>query len=356
MTKATRIATAAVAIFASIALAGCGSSGTGSSSSGSSAVQPLVLYAAMGYDKAVAQAFTKKTGIPVKVNDDSTGPLLTKVAAEKNNPQWSLLWVDGDTAFASLDTQGMLLPYQSTSASFTTTGQNLQPKNHSYTAVATTIMAACIYNAAKASAVPTTYQDLLTSAYKGKVGMNDPSQSGPTFPFIAGLMNQLGGTVNGVSAGKAFLTKLKANGLHVYPTNGDTLHAVQTGQIDYGLIQSTAAIGEVIKAKPTASYNPKIVYLPKSTLMPSGIAISKGSSPTIQKEAKQFIDYVLSPEGQAVMQNGDPQGDGLYSPLINNVTKLSQVPVMPASHQIIDPYFWGPLESQINTWFDSNIK
>lgn len=68
--------------------------------------------------------------------------------------------------------------------------------------------------------------------------MNDPSQSGPTYPFIVGLMNQLGAQAHGVAAGEAYLTRLKANGLHVYPINGDTLHALETGQLDYGLIQT----------------------------------------------------------------------------------------------------------------------
>ena len=55
---------------------------------------------------------------------------------------------------------------------------------------------------------PTTWQALLSSKWKGQVGMNDPSQSGPTYPFIAGMMNYLGG----VSQGEAFFTKLKTNG------------------------------------------------------------------------------------------------------------------------------------------------
>ena len=44
-------------------------------------MEPLVLYAAEGYDSVVAKAFTAKTGIPVKLVDDSTGPLLTKIQA-----------------------------------------------------------------------------------------------------------------------------------------------------------------------------------------------------------------------------------------------------------------------------------
>lgn len=316
---------------------------------------PLTLYAAEGYDSVMAKAFTSRTGIKVNLDDDSTGPLLTKIAAEKNNPQWSLLWVDGDTAFAALDKQGLLLDYQP-NASYTTAGQQLVPADHAYSPTATTVMAALIYNAAKVSAVPSTYADLLSSAYKGKVGMNDPSQSGPTYPFIAGLMNQLGGQSNGVSAGESFFSQLKQNGLHVYPTNGDTLHALETGQIDYGLIQSSAATGETIKVKPTSNYQPKIVYLAKSTLLPSVIGIAKGAPAAVQAEAKQFVDFALSPAGQAIMQTGDASGDSLFWPIVSGVNALPELPAFPSSYQRIDPYVWGPLEGQVNTWFDTNIK
>lgn len=319
-------------------------------------VEPIVLYAAEGYDSTVAKAFTAKTGIPVKVDDDSTGPLTAKITAEKDNPQWTLFWADGDTGFASLDQQGLLAPYQSASATFTDAGQKLQPASHGYTVSATTVMAALIYNAAAVTSVPTAYTDLETAPYTGKVGMNDPSQSGPTYPFIAGLMNQFGGQSNGVAAGEAFLTKLKANGLHVYPTNGDTLHALESGQIDYGMIQSSAALGEVLKTKATAKYKPEIAYLPLSTLLPSCIAIDKGADAQTQKEAQQFIDYVLSPEGQAVMQTGDPSGDSLFWPVVTGVSALPALPAMPTQYQVLDPTFWGPLEGQVNSWFDSTIK
>lgn len=370
-TRRSRLA-AGAAVVAAAALSACGSasghttqsssaaaSGTpvsvASSASSAASVVPLTLYAAEGYDSVVAKAFTKATGIPVNLDDDSTGPLLTKIAAERNNPQWSLLWVDGDTAFAALDKQGLLLDYSPT-ASLTQAGQAILPADHSYVPTGTTVMAAVIYNAARVSTVPSSYQDLLGSAYAGKVGMNDPSQSGPTYPFIAGLMNQLGGQGGGVAAGESFLSKLKANGLHVFPTNGDTLHALETGQIDYGMIQSSAAIGEVLKVKASAQFQPKIVYLNKVTLLPGAIGIDKGASAAVQAEAQKFIDYVLSPAGQAVMQTGDPTGDSLYWPIVAGVQPLSALPAFPSDYQHIDPYFWGPLEGQVNTWFDANVK
>ena len=328
---------------------------TSASATNASTATTLIVYSAQGYDAPVTKAFSQATGIPVKLVDDSTGPLLTKVAAEKNNPQWGLLWVDGDTAFAALDKQGQLLPY-TPAATLNTAGQSLVPSDHSYVPVSTTVMAALIYNAARVTAIPATYQDLLGPQYTGKVGMNDPSQSGPTFPFIAGLMNQLGGQSGGVAAGESYLKKLKANGLHVFPTNGDTLHALETGQIDYGLIQSSAATGEVTKAPKSASFNAKVTYLPESTLLPGVIGIDKGASPAVQAEAKKFVDFVLSPAGQAAMQKGDPTGDSLFWPVVPGVSALPALPPFPAKFQRIDPYFWGPLENEVNTFFDANIK
>jgi outer membrane protein assembly factor BamB len=173
MSHFPRAAAVTGALVAIGALAACSSPASAGAPAATTAatgdVPPLTLYAAMGYDSAVAKAFTAKTGIPVNVDDDSTGPLLTKITAEKNNPQWSLFWADGDTAFAALDQQGFLLPYQSPSASLNAVGAAVQPKDHGYSPTGTTVMAALIYNAAKVTSVPTSYDDLLTAAYQGKV-------------------------------------------------------------------------------------------------------------------------------------------------------------------------------------------
>jgi iron(III) transport system substrate-binding protein len=352
----TTVAGVAIAAAATL-IAACGSGASGTTTTGSSTggPTPLVVYSSQGYDSPVTKAFTKATGIPVELDDDSTGPLLTKVAAERNNPQWGLLWVDGDTAFATLDKQGQLLTY-APPTTLTTAGQALVPTDHSYVPISTTVVPALIYNAARATGVPHTYQDLLGPRYEGVVGMNDPAQSGPTFPLIAGLMNQLGGERNGTADGENFLRQLKGNGLHIYPTNGDTLHALETGQIDYGLIQSSAALGELAKVHPSAKFDPKIVYLSRSTLLPAVIGIDKGAPAAEQTEAKKFVRYVLSAAGQHAMQAGDPSGDSLFWPIVPGIAPLKSMPALPATYQRLDPYYWGPLESKVNTFFDTTIK
>jgi iron(III) transport system substrate-binding protein len=77
-----------------LALAACSSSSSSSSSASSTATSSasaaskvtLVVYSAQGYDSAMTKAFTAATGIPVKLDDNSTGPLLTQIEASKNNP------------------------------------------------------------------------------------------------------------------------------------------------------------------------------------------------------------------------------------------------------------------------------
>ncbi|HUD80859.1 MAG TPA: extracellular solute-binding protein [Streptosporangiaceae bacterium] len=340
---------AAVLALGAIALAGC-SSANSSTTASSSAKVPLVVYSAQGYDSAMTKAFQKATGIQVKLDDNSTGPLLTQIEASKNNPHWGLLWVDGATAFAGLDTQGLLQKGFEPSVKWNSLGTESLPADKSYTPTGVTLVAALVYNKTKVTSPPATWQQLLSPQWKGDVGMNDPSQSGPTYPFIAGMMNYLGG----VSQGEAYYAKLKANGLIIHPTNGPTLQALTSGQIKLALVQSSAGIGATFG--PGSDPNLAVKYLNPVTVLPSAIGIDAKAPAAERAEAEKFIEFVLSPAGQKVMQTGDPYGDSLYYPVLQGVSPLPELPSLASvKTQTINPYTWGPQEGTINTWFDSSI-
>ena len=102
--------------------------------------------------------------------------------------------------------------------------------------------------------------------------------------------------------------------------------------------------------------NLTVKYLDPVTLLPSAIGIDAKAPAAEQAEAKQFVQFVLSPAGQKVMQSGDPTGDSLYYPVVQGVTPLSSLPSLSGvKTQTINPYTWGPQEGTINTWFDGNI-
>ena len=311
------------------------------------AMVPLVVYSAQGYDKVEVAAFQKATGITVNLEDNSTGPLLTQIEASKNNPKWGLIWVDGATAMAGLDSQHLLVTGFEPHVSWNSLGKQAVPADKSYIPTGITLAGAMAYDSAKVKTPPATWQDLLSSKWKGKVGTNDPSQSGPTFPFVAGMMNYLGG----LHAGQKFFTQLKSNGLVINPTNGPTLAALASGQISVALVQSSAAVGATFSDSKI-----KVKYLNPVTILPSAIGIDAKAPKQEQLEAEQFASFVLSAAGQKVMQTGDPQGDSLYYPVLNGVKPLSALPSLTGVHtQNINPYVWGPKEAVINNWFDKYI-
>src|SRR5665213_1494827 len=151
----------------------------------------FVLYSAQGYDHASVAAFNATNpGFTVTLNDNSTGPLLQQIQAEGNNPKWGALWVDGATAFAELDLKGMLIKNSVPKVSFNTLGKANIPADGSFTPTGLTVTGALCYDSSQISAsqLPDTWEQLAEPQYQG-LGMNDPSQSGPTFPLIAGVMN-----------------------------------------------------------------------------------------------------------------------------------------------------------------------
>jgi iron(III) transport system substrate-binding protein len=343
-----RAALAAGLLAAALGIAACSSSGTTGAAAGSPPARvPLVVYSAQGYDHAMTAAFSKATGIPVKLDDNSTGPLLTQIEASRNNPNWGLLWVDGATAFAGLDQQGLLAKGFEPRVSWNSLGTQSLPADRSYTPTGVTLVAAVVYNSAKVKSPPASFAELLQPAWKNQVGMNDPSQSGPTYPLIAGVMSSMGG----VSAGESYFARLKANGLVIHPTNGPTLQALTSGEINVALVQSSAGVGAALGDKKLV-----VEYLKPATLLPSAIGIDAKAPAAERAEAEKFIDFVLSPAGQRVMQSGDPTGDSLYYPVLTGVSPLASLPPLTTvSTQSINPYTWGPREATINTWFDANI-
>jgi len=308
---------------------------------------PLIVYSAQGYDQAMVHAFQAATGIPTELDTNSTGPLLSQIQASKNNPHWGLLWVDGQTAFAELDDEHLLVRGFTPKVKWDTLGKSVVPKDKSFVPTGITLMAAIAYTPKVVPNPPSSWNTLLSAKWQNAVGMNTPSQSGPTYPFISGTMSFLGS----VTKGKQFFEKLKQNGLVIHTTNGPTLAALASGQIKLAMVQSSAAIG----AEHTDT-TLKVKYLSPVTMLPSNIGIDAKATKTEIAEAKKFVNFVLSKLGQAVMETGTPTGDSLYYPVVEGIKPRPELPSLSSVKvQHINPYKWGPKESTINNWFINTI-
>jgi iron(III) transport system substrate-binding protein len=307
----------------------------------------LTLYSAVSYGPSVAEAFTQQTGIPVSVISLSTGPLLARISAEGRRPTWSVAWFDGSEAAAALDNAGLLAKGTTPDLDWTPLGRSLLPKDGAFTPTGASIAGVFTYRADMASAPPTRWDDLLKPGFAGRFGMNNPSISGPTYPLLSGMLYDGGGW----PAGKALIQGLKSNGMRIYPTNGDTLAALQHGDIDIAIIQSSAAF-------VTVAHNPAYrVQLPASNfVLPSVMIVANGQSAQQLALAERFIRFAMSPDMQK-MRLSQPGYDSLYWPVTKDAPPPSAT--LPALGTIVvkalDPYDWGSREAQVNAWFSQEI-
>ena len=310
---------AAVALCAGMltSVAGCGNMSaskpaapatSAASSTAAAKPQKLVIYAAEGYDQAMATAFQKATGITVKLEDMSTGPLIAKVEAEKNNPRWDVVWFDGDGPMYTLDQEGLLLEHwqPANTTNYTSLGKQLESPDGSYIPTGVTAAGAIAYNThlVPKADVPTHWSDLLKPFFKNSVGMDNPSISGPTFPVVAGFLYKMG-----LTKGEHFFSQLKANGLKVYPTNKPTLQALSTGVIKVAVAQDSAEIQAMQTGAPI-----KIVYPAGGvTMLPGALGIDIHAPD--MAAAKEFANFVLSAQGQQIML-AKGGGDSNFNPVV----------------------------------------
>lgn len=365
------VATGAVLVSLGALLAGCGTTSgptatntsgtgnsagnsTGNSTSGSNAAkgETLVLYSAQGYDQAMATAFQKATGITVKLTDDSTGPLIAKAEAEASNSHWDIIWFDGPSSMQAMDNQSLLLQGWTPNdvSNYTSLGTSLIPPDKAYYPTGVTGMGAIGYDpkVVKASQLPKTLNDLLSPQWKNQVAMNDPSVSGPTYPLVAGVIQQMGS----IAKGEAYFTKLKQNGLKIFDVNSDSINAMVSGKDKLAFVQDSALIGAQQQGEPVA-----IDYLQSGTYtLPSVIGINKNAPD--MAAAKKFVEWVLSPAGQAVMDNPQNGGsDSYYEPLIQGVnpSPLAAQARKNVNWVAVNAVTAAKEKNTVEAWFSANI-
>ena len=271
----------------------------------------LVMYDALDFAGTVAKAFTAKTGISVDVVEPgSTGETLGKIAAEGSNPQFDIVWLDGSAVMERMAQDHVLQPVPddvSGTVAFTDFGKSLLPKSHAYlpTGASTT---AIEVNTKKVPAdkMPKSWADL--EKFSGAVAAKDPNLSGPAYQWLAGFFQ-----TNGVDTGKATLMKTLTNKkLSGLSSGGKVNKAILTGDAAIGINQDSSIIAQKAGGEPVVAIYPT----EGSIALPEGLGVSANTKH--MDAVKKFIAFVMSPEGQAAMQNGDDT-DFYFIPIVQGV-------------------------------------
>ncbi|WP_414475712.1 ABC transporter substrate-binding protein [Microvirga sp. M2] len=230
----------------------------------------------------LAKGFTAQSGIKVNVFQATTGKVMARIEAEAANPVVDVLisasW-DTATDFAK---RGWLAPYTSPHA------EKVPDSLKTDTAVAQGASALGIaWNTKSGTPKPSEWADLAKPEFKDLVNIPDPAQSGSSFELTAAL--------GGKDDYKLF-RDLKGNGAIVAGANAEALNPVLQGAkaavfgaVDYITFDGKAK-GESIDVIFPAS---------GTVIAPRPAMILKWSKR--QDDAKKFIDYMLSDEGQKLV-------------------------------------------------------
>lgn len=230
----------------------------------------------------LSAGFTAQTGIKVDVFQATTGQVMARIEAEAANPVVDVLisasW-DTATDFAS---RGWLVPYASPNA------VNVPDFLKSDTAVAQGVSALAIaWNPASGTPKPAEWADLTKPEFKDLVNLPDPAQSGATFELVAALEAQ---------GGWKLFEDLATNGAEVAGANAAALNPVLQG----AKAAVFGAVDYISLAGKKKGESIEVIFPASGTVIaPRPVMILEWSKQ--QEEAKRFVDYVLSDEGQALV-------------------------------------------------------
>ncbi|MFT8889499.1 MAG: ABC transporter substrate-binding protein [Ethanoligenens sp.] len=287
-------------ILASISMvtfAGCSQTGgsASSSSSASSAASSqlsgnLVIYSA-GPDsliQKIAAGFTAKTGLKPTIFGSTTGKILSRVEAEKSNPNADVLILASLSSAIGLKQEGLTESYKNAKdANELVSGWKDSGNNYfCYSGSALGIA----YNTNLIKTPPKDWSDLTDPQYKNQLVMPDPTSSGSCMDFVTGYVNKYG------NKAWTYFQNLKNNGMTIANSNDTALDPVLTGSksvvvsaVDYMTLVDKA------KGEPV-----NIVYPSSGTVIsPRPALILKGAKD--QANAQAFVDYLLSDDAQKMV-------------------------------------------------------
>lgn len=157
------------------------------------------------------------------------------------------------------------------------------------------------YMAANKLPAPQQWADLVKPVYFGHVAMSSPSRSGTTHLTVETLLQG-----EGWDKGWAQLLQIAGNSAAITERSFGVPDGVNNGQFGIGLVIDFFGLAGKYSGFPV-----EFIYPDVTAVVPANIALVAGSKNAA--EAKQFIRYTLSTEGQQL----------LFDP------KISRLPILP---------------------------
>ncbi len=257
----------------------------------------LSMYVAYGNPDIIAQEFEKATGIKVELLTMSSGEVLTRLQAEKANPQTDIWFGGGSDAFIQAKEEGLTQPYQSPNA------KNVDPAfldaDGYWTGVSLVVVGLLVNNdrlADKNLPMPAAWADLANPVYQDELMASNPTTSGTAYTTVSGVLQ-----IMGEEKGWEYLDQLYANVPYLEKSGSGPAKKALAGEYAIGIVPDPH------NSPLTNPDAPLTAIFPSDGVLawPSPVAIVAGAKHL--NNAKIFVDWSLSDEGQKVLMQASPR-------------------------------------------------
>lgn len=239
-----------------------------------------------GLNEKYVAAFEEETGVKVDLFEGTTGEILARLEAEKDNPVADVVvlasWSDG----LAMKNDGGLESYEAKDS------DKLYPEfldaDHQLFGTSASAVGV-IYNTTIYDSIDADWSDFADEPYNGDIAMPDPEKSGAAKDFLAGYFSE------NKDDWKTW-EDVAANGLTIPGANKAALEAVTTGEkgillagVDYNAYKS------IDEGEPLEIYYPKsgTVVNPRPAMI---LKTSKNMD-----NAKAFVDFLISDKAQELV-------------------------------------------------------
>ncbi|MBI3319124.1 MAG: extracellular solute-binding protein [Candidatus Omnitrophica bacterium] len=262
--------------------------------------QVVVLYVSEDqvFAEPILKDFERDTGITVKAVYDteeakSTG-VMNRLLAERNNPQADVYWANEPIRAEVLKQRGISAPYVSPNAQ----GIPQMFKDPEGYWTGFSARARVLVVCADVKDKPTSILAYTDPQWKAQAVMANPL-FGTTTAQVAALF-----TVWGDERAKAFMQGLKANGVKISTSNGESADFVASGEAVFALVDSDDGASRLAQGKSI-----EVVYPDQGAedigclLVPNAALLIKGAPHA--ENGRKLIDYLLSKETERKLAFAD---------------------------------------------------
>ena len=259
----------------------------------------LVLYTSAGaaeYELIVELFSQKYPNIEVEIVSGGTGEMASRINADKEAPYGDVMMGGGYTIYRGI--QDCLEPYRSAEAD--NLFEEFMPEDNLYTPCYVNVNSIIVNKTliAELDVEVTGWESLCDERLKGKVSFANPADSGSALEVVVNMLAAMNGTGN-LQDGWEFVKRFLINLDGKFASGSSAAYkSVVEGEYPVGLCNEDKTISYMKDGADVYA-----VYAKEGiTLRTSNIALMKGGANP--KNAKLFIDFVVSQECQTAMEAG----------------------------------------------------